>query len=125
MLSISIIAIIMSCLTIFQKVERIFCLISGILVFCAWLIVAPFYFEIKENKIVVFQGIMSSNKELRSSYKRKEYLFEEMNDIYVNNKEHIFIRLKDGNVIRFSIMGCLRKNEILDVIQKIRAKINN
>lgn len=107
-----------------SSLDRIIILVGiGFLVLVT-IFLFPMYFEVQMDRIIVRQGVWSSNKSYESSgYKKRVFMFDDIKDIEVEGKKVLRIYLKDGNNVGISIMGCIRKNEIIGLIYEVRAQI--
>ena len=75
------------------------------------------------DTIIVNQGVCSLNKAYESSFKQRIFLFEDIKDITVEQKKIVWIKLKDGNTVSFTIISCFHRDEIIGLIYEVRAQI--
>ena len=107
-----------------SSLERTIILVGSGLIVLVAIFLFPMYFEVQMDRIIVRQGVWSSNKSYESSgYKKRVFMFDDIKDIEVEGKKVLRIDLKDGNNVGISIMGCIRKNEIIGLIYEVRAQI--
>ncbi len=107
-----------------SSLERTIILVGSGLIVLVAIFLFPMYFEVQMDRIIVRQGVWSSNKSYESSgYKKRVFMFDDIKDIEVEGKKVLRIYLKDGNNVGISIMGCIRKNEIIGLIYEVRAQI--
>jgi len=80
-----------------------------------------YYFEVKEDRVIIRHGLSSFNKQYHSSFKTITILFEDINDIDIrNNGDAIIIILKDGSSIYFPIGGYFNRSEIINLFYQIK-----
>ena len=107
-----------------SSLERTIILVGSGLIVLVAIFLFPMYFEVQMDRIIVRQGVWSSNKSYESSgYKKRVFMFDDIKDIEVEGKKVLRIYLKDGNNVGISIMGYKRKNEIIGLIYEVRAQI--
>jgi len=106
-----------------EKWEHVFLISCTSVFILVDILLFPLYFTVQSDSIIVMQGVFSRNRAYESSFKKRVFIFEEIEDITVEGKMLVWIKLKDGNSITFSIQGCFRKNEIIGLIYEARAQI--
>jgi len=106
-----------------DKVVVIFSIVGSIVIVSVLILCLTRYFEIQEDRIIVNQGVCSLNKAYESSFKQRIFLFEDIKDITVEQKKIVWIELKDGNTISFTIISCFHRDEIIGLIYEVRAQI--
>lgn len=122
-LSVFIIIAVVGTLLTQKKGERIFLIVAGTSLVVINIIISFLYFEIQSDRVVVRQGVFSRNRAYESNFKKRVFIFDDIKDIEVEGKKVLRIYLKDGNNVGISIMGCIRKNEIIGLIYEVRAQI--
>ncbi len=106
-----------------DKVVVIFSIVGSIVIVSVLILCLTRYFEIQEDRIIVNQGVCSLNKAYESSFKQRIFLFEDIKDITVEQKKIVWIKLKDGNTVSFTIISCFHRDEIIGLIYEVRAQI--
>ncbi len=106
-----------------ERWEKIFLIVDAVLFSIIDLLMFFLYIEIQEDRVIVRQGVFSRNRAYESSFKKRVFMFDDIKDIEVEGKKVLRIYLKDGNNVGISIMGCIRKNEIIGLIYEVRAQI--
>ena len=122
-LSVFIIIAVVGTLLTQKKGERIFLIVAGTSLVVINIIISFLYFEIQSDRVVVRQGVFSRNRAYESNFKKRVFMFDDIKDIEVEGKKVLRIYLKDGYDVGISIMGCIRKNEIIGLIYEVRAQI--
>lgn len=77
-----IVAIVLGIL-VFNGFGQVFMLIVGPIAIVISTLIAPMYFEVQEDKIVVFQAVFSTSKMYRSSFKKRFYVRRNNGYIFV------------------------------------------
>lgn len=106
-----------------ERWEKIFLIVDAVLFSIIDLLMFFLYIEIQEDRVIVRQGVFSRNRAYESSFKKRVFMFDDIKDIEVEGEKVLRIYLKDGNNVGISIMGCIRKNEIIGLIYEVRAQI--
>ena len=113
----------LSGLLLFDGFEKIFALSGSGICFLVLILYTTLYFEVQADRIIVRQGVFSRNKAYESSFRKRVFMFEDINDITVEGKKIVWVKLKDGNSVSFDINGCFCKNKIIGLIYEVRAQI--
>ncbi len=88
-------------------------------------LIAPMYFEVQEDRIVVFQAVFSTSRMYRSSFKKRIFMFDEITDIYLyENNTEIVICFNDGNRVWFAVERLFIKKQIEELINGIKNQID-
>ncbi len=106
-----------------ERWEKIFLIVDAVLFSIIDLLMFFLYIEIQEDRVIVRQGVFSRNRAYESSFKKRVFMFDDIKDIEVEGEKVLRIYLKDGYNVGISIMGCIRKNEIIGLIYEVRAQI--
>ena len=106
-----------------ERREKIFLIVDAELFSLIDLLLFFLYIEIQEDRVIVRQGVFSRNRAYESSFKKRVFMFDDIKDIEVEGEKVLRIYLKDGYNVGISIMGCIRKNEIIGLIYEVRAQI--
>ena len=97
----------------------------GLITICMALTLT-YYFEIKDDRIIIRHGLSSFNKKYRSSFKTRIILINEINSIDLSDWEKaIVINLKDANSICFPISGYFHHSEIVKLVYDIKKQLVN
>lgn len=92
-------------------------------------IIMPFlftyYFEIKDDRIIIKHGLSSFNKKYRSSFKTRIILIDEIKCLkLVDKRKVIVIILKNDISIYFPIGGYFHSSEIANLIYDVNKQIH-
>ena len=99
---------------VFNGFGQVFMLIVGPIAIVIATLIAPMYFEVQEDRIVVFQAVFSTSRMYRSSFKKRIFMFDEITDIYFN----------DGNRVWFAVERLFIKKQIEELINGIKNQID-
>ena len=103
--------------------EKVLLIASGIVLIIIGIIIFPLYLEVQSDRIVTRLGVFSQNKAYESSFKKRIFMFDELLDIYVENRKILRLQLQDGTFVSVSLGGFFNKNEIIGLVYEVRAQI--
>ena len=110
---------------VFNGFGQVFMLIVGPIAIVIATLIAPMYFELQEDRIVVFQAVFSTSRMHRSSFKKRIFMFDEITDIYLyENNTEIVICFNDGNRVWFAVERLFIKKQIEELINGIKNQID-
>lgn len=103
---------------------KILVLVCTSALFLVLILCLTYWFEVKEDRIIIRHGISSYDKQYRSNFKTRTILFENIACIDLRNSgRDVVIGLKDGKAILFTISGYSHRNEIVKLVYEIKKQI--
>ncbi len=89
------------------------------------IICLTYWFEVKEDKILIKHCLSSYNKQYRSSFKTRIIMINDINSIDVRDFDKtIIINLNNNNSICFQIGGYFNRSEIIQLFYEVKKQIN-
>ncbi len=83
-----------------------------------------YFFEVKEDRILIRHGLSSFNRQYRSNFKTRTIMIKEINSIDIRDKgKTIIFGLKGEIEIYFQIGGYFNKNEIINLFYDVKKQI--
>ena len=106
--------------------KRIVMLIGVGLITISITLLFTYYFEVKDDMILIRHGLSSFNRKYRSSFKTRTILINEINNLDLSDSgKAIIINLKNGDSIQFMITGYFNHTEIVKLVYDIKKQIND
>ncbi|MBQ8164363.1 MAG: hypothetical protein IJZ94_00915 [Clostridia bacterium] len=104
-----------------KKIVMLLCVLFS---FFYLIICLTYWFEVKEDRILIRQGLSSFDEQYRSDFKTRTIMIENIKDIdFRNSGNDIIFTLNDGNAIYFTIGGYCNRTEIVTLISEIKKQI--
>lgn len=86
--------------------------------------ILPQFLEIQTDRIIA-RGTNSLNKAYNRSFKKCVFIFEDINDVYVEANKIFWICLKNGDNVSIPLNGHINKKEIIGLIYEVRAQLKD
>ena len=96
----------------------------GISVFVGLIVCLTYWFEVKEDCILIRHGLSSFNKQYRLSFKTRVIMIDDIKSIEVGKAgKSIIFYLKDTSAICFQIGGYYNRTEVIGLFNKVKDQI--
>lgn len=100
-------------------------LMCGIVSILGLFMCLSYFFEVKEDRILIRHGLSSFNRQYRLNFKTRIIMIKDINSIDIrDNGKTIIFGLKGEIEIYFQIGGYFNKNEIINLFCDVKKQIS-
>ena len=116
--------IFLSSLVIMDGWKKYAVLFCSFILLGALIISFTYWFEVKENQIVIRHALSSFNKQYRSSFKTRTIMINDISSIEIRDSgKTVIINLKNTNSLALNIGGHFNRSEIIQLMNEVNQQV--